>query len=296
LNEGSQNNIFATLTFGLLDGWWLYEDEHLRIPGSPLLYPATWQKILEEEGFQHIHFPVEAAHAFGQQIIIAESDGIVRQKVQNEANEGKLKSSAEDRLLIQVKTINDELKHSQIHEEPLSAQTIVEAVMSSTEVMNESIEEYVQSIVLEQLSKSIKVARRSIDCDVAFSDYGVDSIIGVNFVKQLNDAIGINLNTAILFDYTTAGSLTNYIIKIYKEEIKKRITLLSQDIPSQKRLKNFEDLFESGISQIKDNDNNVLLPQDNEKFIELLEADFFENELSTESLIAAVLGEISKGE
>jgi hypothetical protein len=36
-NELTTKTDFLTLTFGLTDGWWLYDDEHRRIPGSPLL-------------------------------------------------------------------------------------------------------------------------------------------------------------------------------------------------------------------------------------------------------------------
>ena len=37
LNEMSGSSLFTHLTFGLLEGWWLYEDETLRIPGCPAL-------------------------------------------------------------------------------------------------------------------------------------------------------------------------------------------------------------------------------------------------------------------
>ncbi len=34
-NELSIKTEFLTLTFGLTDGWWLYDDGHRRIPGKP---------------------------------------------------------------------------------------------------------------------------------------------------------------------------------------------------------------------------------------------------------------------
>lgn len=36
-NELTATTEFLTLTFGLTDGWWLYDDGHRRLPGSPLL-------------------------------------------------------------------------------------------------------------------------------------------------------------------------------------------------------------------------------------------------------------------
>jgi acyl transferase domain-containing protein/acyl carrier protein len=80
LNEIAGNSLFAHLTFGLLKGWWLYEDPTLRIPGSPGLYPEGWKKVLEEEGFHSIKFPVQKAHVVGQQIVMACSNGVIRQQ------------------------------------------------------------------------------------------------------------------------------------------------------------------------------------------------------------------------
>lgn len=36
-NELTAKTDFLTLTFGLTDGWWLFEDAEWRIPGAPLL-------------------------------------------------------------------------------------------------------------------------------------------------------------------------------------------------------------------------------------------------------------------
>ncbi|MCP4700970.1 MAG: methyltransferase, partial [Gammaproteobacteria bacterium] len=86
LNEISGNSLFAHLTFGLLEGWWLYEDPGLRIRGCPGLAPETWQRVLESEGFRSVFFPAKEAHDSGQQIIVAESDGVVRrQQVRKQA-------------------------------------------------------------------------------------------------------------------------------------------------------------------------------------------------------------------
>ena len=79
LNELSDMSLFAHLTFGLLEGWWLYADPQLRIPGCPGLYPKTWAKVLREVGFVSTFFPAGKIHPMGQQIIVAQSDGIVRQ-------------------------------------------------------------------------------------------------------------------------------------------------------------------------------------------------------------------------
>ncbi|UQS14765.1 SDR family NAD(P)-dependent oxidoreductase [Pseudomonas sp. HS6] len=50
LNEITSCQDYATLTFGLTEGWWLSVDPY-RIPNSPLVAAATWQSLLREAGF-----------------------------------------------------------------------------------------------------------------------------------------------------------------------------------------------------------------------------------------------------
>lgn len=83
INEIVGHSLFTHLTFGLLEGWWLYEDAALRIRGTPAIAPETWRRVLESEGFGSIRFPAEAAHRWGQQLIVSESDGVVRQRRQS---------------------------------------------------------------------------------------------------------------------------------------------------------------------------------------------------------------------
>jgi len=82
LYEISSWSLFSHLTFGLLEGWWLHEDTAVRLPDSPALAPDKWRQILEEEGFESIFFPAEQAHKSGQQIIVAASNGRVRQRIE----------------------------------------------------------------------------------------------------------------------------------------------------------------------------------------------------------------------
>jgi len=51
LNEVTHFHVYSTLTFGLLDGWWLFEDEANRIPHSPLLTSNQWERAFEHSGF-----------------------------------------------------------------------------------------------------------------------------------------------------------------------------------------------------------------------------------------------------
>jgi polyketide synthase PksM len=54
LNEVVDFQVYSTLTFGLLEGWWLYEDSEIRIPNSPLLSAKMWSDVFKSCGFGSI--------------------------------------------------------------------------------------------------------------------------------------------------------------------------------------------------------------------------------------------------
>jgi acyl transferase domain-containing protein/acyl carrier protein/SAM-dependent methyltransferase len=257
INEIVRKNIFGTLTFGLLDGWWLYQDAQLRIPGSPLLDAETWQKVLIEAGFREVQFPAEAMQKLGQQVIVAESDGIVRQKASDIFHEPS---------------------------SPTSRRPIESMSMPTFEVSAENLAELVQKMVLDQLAKSLKISRESIDSNVAFSDYGVDSIIGVSFVKQVNDGLGVTMNSAVIFDYTTVNRLTDYIIKTYREQLQKQSAL---SLSPQKIVKSIDGLFKAGDREAEDSENRTSKIDDN-KLIRELEKKFLADDISVDSLLDMV--------
>ncbi|NML68960.1 amino acid adenylation domain-containing protein [Chryseobacterium sp. RP-3-3] len=80
MNEIARKELFTTLTFGLLDGWWLYEDEELRFKNNPGLSFENWTTVLEETGFvRSTVYP--SGNSCSQQIIAAYSDGWIEQEM-----------------------------------------------------------------------------------------------------------------------------------------------------------------------------------------------------------------------
>ncbi|MCQ4213975.1 beta-ketoacyl synthase N-terminal-like domain-containing protein [Streptomyces longispororuber] len=66
LNEITTRQDYATLTFGLTDGWWLSNDPY-RIEHSPLLGSDQWQLLMHEAGFG----AVRTHGGEGQQVLVA---------------------------------------------------------------------------------------------------------------------------------------------------------------------------------------------------------------------------------
>ncbi|WP_067499144.1 SDR family NAD(P)-dependent oxidoreductase, partial [Actinoplanes sp. TFC3] len=75
INEIAGHTVFGLLTFGLLDGWWLYDDAEIREPGGPGLSAGMWQSVLEWEGYSGVEFPAAGAHDLGQLVVVGRQSG-----------------------------------------------------------------------------------------------------------------------------------------------------------------------------------------------------------------------------
>ncbi|KPA18737.1 polyketide synthase, partial [Candidatus Magnetomorum sp. HK-1] len=205
INENIQKTIYATLTFGLLDGWWIYEDKNRRIPGSPLLTDQSWKNVLKSVGFKHINYPLAAAKKLGQQIIVAVSDGLIRQVIDAPKN---LPQTC-------LKDISDTSPESQ-NTKKIPLKRELKIPDQTDQLMFK--ESHIQSIILSYLSEALQVDESEIDKDIPFSDYGVDSIIGADLTNNIGNKLNIEINTSVLYEYTCVARFTKYIVKELKAQ------------------------------------------------------------------------------
>ncbi|MFC1617511.1 SDR family NAD(P)-dependent oxidoreductase, partial [Candidatus Margulisiibacteriota bacterium] len=176
LNEVTSPQIILTLTFGLLDGWWLYNDNYNRMKGGPVLSTSLWQKILQEEGIEKIAFAGQLEKGQNiQNVITCESNGLIsRQK-----KAGFVQAQAQTIKPIQ-KTIPQE-------------------------------DNYVQNRIIDSISQVLKIDKDEFDINSPYTDFGVDSILAVEIINKINASLGIELRTTDLFNYSTIQKLTDYV-------------------------------------------------------------------------------------
>ena len=233
LNEIIQKSVLGTLTFGLLDGWWRYEDEDLRIPGSPLVSPENWEMVLSQEGFNAILFPLKEDRELGHQIMVAESDGVIRQTVSHEQAVLHQKTVSRQQALPHQQTLprQQAVSHQQPlpHQQSLSHPKDEEPRIENSGIGGkdlsrrgrDTLREYVADLILDNLSQTLDVPVTVMERDVPFADYGIDSILGAAFVKNLCQGLGITVTTAVIFDYTTVDRLARYLTDTYREQIRR---------------------------------------------------------------------------
>ncbi|MFW3464687.1 beta-ketoacyl synthase N-terminal-like domain-containing protein [Streptomyces microflavus] len=196
LNELTANNLLSQFSFGLLDGWWRYEDPHLRIQGSPLLSTAHWRHVLTQAGFRAIALPARDAEDLGQQIIVAESDGVIRQAAAVPRPSAPYVAS--------------------VRESP--ARAVVDHSTGSEP--GDRLRVHIEAVALDVLAAALEIPRTRIGRDEPFSNYGLDSIFAVNVARTLGGTLGIDLDITVLFEHNTLAELGEFIVSDYAEELR----------------------------------------------------------------------------
>ncbi|MGD0098084.1 MAG: SDR family NAD(P)-dependent oxidoreductase [Terracidiphilus sp.] len=202
LNELTEKRLFVHLTFGLTDGWWRFEDAHLRLPGSPSLSPQGWRQVLLAEGFSPALFPAHRAALLGQQIIVAESDGVIR----------------EDRAIPRSATAGSAqrggLTRVESQEKP--------ALVTSRREATVDLKECVHAFLIEAVSQLMKVKTEDIDLDAELSLFGFDSITLTGFSNYLNEELQLELMPSVFFENPTLRSFGAYLAGKHRELLKDR--------------------------------------------------------------------------
>ncbi|HET8774720.1 MAG TPA: beta-ketoacyl synthase N-terminal-like domain-containing protein, partial [Thermoanaerobaculia bacterium] len=213
LNEISSWSLFNHLTFGLLEGWWLYVDSPVRLAGSPGLSPEKWREILAEEGFEAIAFPAEDAHQLGQQIVVAVSDGWARQRI-------VVKAAPAARAAAGPAYVDpDYVEPAHVEPPKAAAPSPAPRKTGASAPSEQARQDYARQIITAKLSESLKMDARMIRDDGSFADYGVDSIVGVNLVRTISEALQIELEPTSLFEYSTVEQLAQFVLANWGDRI-----------------------------------------------------------------------------
>ncbi|MEU0843707.1 SDR family NAD(P)-dependent oxidoreductase [Streptomyces sp. NPDC005962] len=196
LNELCSFDVFSHLTFGLLEGWWLFEDASLRIPGSPALSPESWRDVLHSEGFPSVVLVLPQARALGQQIIAAESDGIARRPVP-----GAGAAPAP------VPVANQPVAVEPTPDEPAVAGP-------SDETRAATMVAYLK----EKAAATLKIPAEKIDPSVSLIHYGMDSILVLQLANALREDFD-DVSPTLLFDAESVDELSAHFLDTYRDRV-----------------------------------------------------------------------------
>jgi|HubBroStandDraft_1064217.scaffolds.fasta_scaffold00052_11 acyl transferase domain-containing protein/acyl carrier protein len=167
---------FGTLTFGLLDGWWMFRDE--RLPHAPLLDAAGWRRNLAAAGFA--------------EIAIFSEPGLVDEAQFRHSVIVARKPDAAAAPSHPAPGIRDRLRRRP--EEPAA---------SAPPALVQSLRETAAAV--------LEMAPEDLRTDRSFADYGADSLIGVDLVAAVNARFGVSLNPTVLFSHHSVDKLAAHL-------------------------------------------------------------------------------------
>lgn len=185
LNEATQVQEFLTMTFGLLDGWWLYEDEENRIKGSPLLNLDTWKRLLKEHEFNKfigLGNPPDMESESLQHVIIAEYGGVKEPGTQAE---------------------NVEFRTDETLKEYFKIERQAETTINFDEIVNS-----IRAVVAQNLGMELE--RLNIEVDL--NEYGLDSLTRIRIINELGKSYEGLLSPEVIFEQNTVKKLAEYVI------------------------------------------------------------------------------------
>ena len=255
VNEVTESQDFTTLTFGLLEGWWLYEDMERRLESSPLLSAKGWQRLLEEQGFERVvtlAAPASTGRALGQNVIIAESDGLIIR-----SNAAAQKKETES-LATSVPSKNITAAQLPIEEKrpvTATANARIASVPATTSVVDkETLRLYVETKIIESLAAVLQLSEDVFDKNAPYTDFGVDSLLAVDIINALNEVPGISLRSTDLFNYATVRQLTDYIaeecepsLRVVLEVYDSEAETLHQPEPEVSEERSIQPLAQTGL-------------------------------------------------
>ncbi|WP_328877591.1 non-ribosomal peptide synthetase [Streptomyces sp. NBC_00299] len=174
LNELTSVRPLLTIGGGVLEGWWAFEDGHLRMPDSPLASPEGWTRLLHEEGYAPVHALGAGDPALGQTVLVAESDGVLLGAPGPTAGPATGTASTPG----------------------------ASGATTSTDALTERLRDLVERV--------LKLDER-IDPGRPLADYGFDSLSGMKIVAAVDEEFGVAVPLGDFFEQPTLRELTAHL-------------------------------------------------------------------------------------
>ena len=188
LNEVTGHSPYATFTFGLLDGWWAFQDG-LRLPGGPLLDRAGWRRLLAEQGFHG--YADGGFDGLGQHVMLAACGPLAP----NPAG--------------CVRTLQPAPGNAGVPSSPQPAQAHLSTIPNAS---GRDIQHSVERLIVAAMAETLEIAPEELNLDTPHAEFGLDSILGVEVVSRVNRAGGFELSATDVFNYPTIRELARHIV------------------------------------------------------------------------------------
>ncbi|NUS89103.1 MAG: methyltransferase [Streptomyces sp.] len=217
LLETTRVQEFFTLTFGLMAGWWAFQDHERRLPGSPLLSVALWRQALEQGGFRAVRSlslaPVREDQAY-QAVVLAENEGAVTGLTDTTAPVlPRPAAPAEPPTVTATPASTAQATQATQPAEPAGP----------AQAPEEDADGSLQAMVVDAWREVLGVASARPDDD--FQELGGDSILATQIISRLKSGFPIELDLGELFQARTLADM----VAMLEAELVERIEELPED-------------------------------------------------------------------
>jgi acyl transferase domain-containing protein len=110
---------------------------------------------------------------------------------------------------------------SNINEQKKQGSITTKSPLSNTvqQTCNDSITNSIQQWLKKVFADELKLKNRDFDIETPFANYGVDSILLAQLVRQMSREFSIEIDTSILFEHPTIIALSHWLVKNHYREI-----------------------------------------------------------------------------
>jgi acyl transferase domain-containing protein/acyl carrier protein/SAM-dependent methyltransferase len=172
VNENVRLEAFATLTFGLLDGWWRAVDPGRRLAGGPLLDRARWRAALRRAGLDPVAELAPGSGEPSQIVFLALKPGVPPPVITAAAR-------------------------------PAAATAARPMPLANSGDVTERLRVIVAG--------ALEIVPGDIDPERPFAEYGVDSIISPQIADDVAACFGVALRSTDLFSHATIAALAAHV-------------------------------------------------------------------------------------
>jgi polyketide synthase PksL len=93
--------------------------------------------------------------------------------------------------------------------------------------------EKIQKRLIKSLAEALYLEPSEIDADQSFIDLGLDSIVGVEWIKTVNKDFGLELSSTKVYDYSTVNKLTAFLEKELADKPEENYQAIEETAPEK---------------------------------------------------------------
>jgi SAM-dependent methyltransferase/acyl carrier protein len=200
---------FPTLTFGLMPGWWTFQDT--RLPNGPLLSAPMWRRALERAGMR-------GARSFS---LLATREDRAMESVLLAENPGATEAAVPTGLQPTVRA--ESVRAESVSAESASAEPATAGRPAAATPDGGALE----AMVVEAVAEVLGLPR--VEAGDDFHDLGGDSILATQVISRLRSRFPIELELGELFEAGTVAAMA----KVVESELVDRIDELPDAIVAE---------------------------------------------------------------